>query len=251
MAEEQEDRRAKKEENINDDKENVTTDETHVDGNEEVEVTTTAKENNSALDQLLLGLQDESKGLQQGLENLTQLPEFSQFTDAKKSKDAKTLEDLEVKGKPFEKGVIGFRKSSRGELRLAIACGKAQVQYIPLAKFIAMIELMHDKESSTILIQNFKDQDGSKSARGQILARINVKKSAITIIQGVTGKVVRGPGDIAVLDVYYLNRTDLTAYYLSAKAQISNQSELETMIQAFDGWRLFDVPLDPLNPYED
>ena len=251
MAEEQEDKGTKKIENINDDEENVTTDETSVDENEEVEVTTAAKEKNSVLDQLLSGLQDESKSLQQGLENLAQLPEFSQFEDAKENNGSKALEELEVKGKPYEKGVIGFRKSSQGELRLAIACGKAQVQYIPLPKFIALIENLHDKESSTVLIQNFKDQDGSKSARGQILARINAKKSAIAVIQGVTGKIVRGPGDIAALDVFYLNRTDLTAYYLSAKAQISNQSELETMIQSFDGWKHFDVPLDPLNPYED
>ena len=249
MVENQEDKEVETEENVNDE-ESITADKTSVNENEE-EAVTEAKENNSALDQLLSGLQDESKGLQQGLENLAQLPEYSQFEDAKKSNDSKAFEELEVKGKPFEKGVIGFRRSGQGELRMAIACGKAQVVYITLPKFIALIENMMDKESATIIIQNFKDQGTSNSARGQILARINAKKSAITVIQGVTGKVIRGPGDIALLDVYYINRTDLTAYYLSAKAQISNQSELETMIQAFDGWKHFDVPLDPLNPYED
>lgn len=251
MAENQDDKDAKKDEKVNKGKESVTTEEINVDVNEEVDVATAAKGKNSALDQLLSGLQDESKGLQKGLKNLTQLPEFSQFEEAMESNDSSALEGLEVKGKPFERGVIGFRRSGQGELRLAIACGKAQVVYITLPKFIALIENMMDKESATIIIQNFKDQDGSRSARGQILARINPQKSAITVIQGVTGKVVRGPGDIALLDVYYLNRTDLTAYYLSAKAQISNQNELDTMIQAYDGWKHFNVPLDPLNPYED
>ena len=250
MTEEQEDNKAQKENDIKDLENDVTAEESNTDKNKEPEMTTPEKSKGSTLDQLLTGLQDESKGLQQGLKNLADLPEFSQFEDAMESNNSSTLKELQVNGKPFERGIIGFKRSSQGELRVAIACGKSQVRYITLPKFIALIENMHDRESSTIIIQNFKDQDSYQSARGQILARINAKSSAITVIQGVTGRIIRGPGDIAILDVYYLNRTDLTAYYLSAKAQISNQNELETMIQAYDGWKHFDVPLDPLNPYD-
>ena len=208
-----------------------------------------SKAKKSVLDSLLSDLQDDSKGLQKGLANLNKLPEYSQFEEAKEDNDSKKLEKLEVKGKPFERGVIGFQRNFKGEQRLVIACGKAQARSIPLAKYIALIENMFEKDSETIIIQNFKDQDNNKSSRGQTLARINPDSSAITIIQGVTGKVVRGPYDIALFDVYYINRTDLAAYYLAAKAQISNENELETMIQSFDGWKHFDVPLDPLNPY--
>ena len=205
----------------------------------------------SVLDSLLYGLQDVSKSLEQGLKNLNKLPDYSELEEAKKSNDFEKLKALEVKGKPFEKGIIGFKKQLKGELRLAIACGKAQARFLTLPKFIALVENLHDSESSTIIIQNFRDQDGSLSSRGQTLARINAKSSAIQVIQGVTGKIVRGPNDIALFDVYYINRTDLTAYYLAAKAQIGNQDELEVMLQAFDGWKNFNVPLDPLAPYDE
>lgn len=84
-----------------------------------------------------------------------------------------------------------------------------------------------------------------------MLGRLNAASSAITIIQGVTGRVVRTPADIALFDVYYLDRRDLTVFYLAAKAQIGNADRLETVIATFDGWKAFDVPLDPLNPYGD
>ena len=192
----------------------------------------------NTLNDLLFDLKDASGGLSKGLINLHTLPPIDP-------------EPPEVNGKPFTKGIIGFRKTSKGEIRLAIACGKAQVRYLTLAKFIAMVEKLHDPKSATIIIQNFKDQDEYKSSRGQILARINAKSSAIQIIQGVTSRIVRGPDDIALFDVYYIDRTDLTAFYLAAKAQISNQDELETMIQAYDGWKGYNVPLDPLKPYDD
>jgi len=171
-----------------------------------------------------------------GLNNLNSLPDFGKPPHP-------------VKGKDFVKGVMGFRKGGKGELSLAIACGKAQVRYITLAKYIAMVENLHDPESATIMLHNFQSQDEYKSGRGQVLARINAESSAITVIQGVAGRVVRGPQDIALFDVYYINRCDMTAFYLAAKAQISNADNLETMIQTYDGWKAFDVPLDPLNPY--
>ena len=112
-----------------------------------------------------------------------------------------------------------------------------------------MVELMHDPSSASIMLENFSDQDEYKSAKGQVLGRINAKCSAIQIIQGLTGRIIRNPSDIALFDVYYIDRVDLTSFYLAAKAQISNGDTLETMIASYDGWKAFDVPLDPLNPY--
>lgn len=175
--------------------------------------------------------------LQQGLENLQTLPAYD-------------TPPPPVPGKVFAPGVIGFRKSS-GMLHLAIACGTAQVRYIPLAKYIALIENLHDPESASIMLQNFQDKDEYKSAKGQVTARINAQSSAIIVIQGVTGRIIRSPQDIALFDVYYIDRKDLTAYYLAAKSQISTADQLETMIATYDGWKAFNVPLNPLNPYDE
>jgi hypothetical protein len=175
--------------------------------------------------------------LQKGLENLQSLPAFD-------------TPPPPVPGKVFTPGVIGFRKSS-GMLHLAIACGTAQVRYISLAKYIALIENLHDPESASIILQNFQDKDEYKSAKGQVTARINALSSAITVIQGVTGRIIRSPQDIALFDVYYIDRKDLTAFYIAAKSQISTADQLETMIATYDGWKAFNVPLNPLNPYEE
>lgn len=153
-----------------------------------------------------------------------------------------------IKGKEFSEGCMGFRKQSYG-IQLAVACGKAMVRYLDLKKFITMVEQMDDPQTATIMLQNSTDSDDSRGAKGQILGRINPKASAITIIQGVTGRIIRGPSDIALYDSYFINRKDLTSFYLASKAQISTADTLETMIAAFDGWKAFDVPLDPLKPY--
>lgn len=179
----------------------------------------------------------DNKKIQQGLTNLQSLPDFdSGFAP--------------VKGKDFTPGVIGFRKF-RSDLTLAIACGTAQVRFLDLAKFVALIENMHDQKSATIMLQNFTDHDDSKGSKGQILARFNPECSAIHIIQGLTGRIIRNPSDIALFDVYYLNRVDLTSYYLAAKAQLSNADLLETMVATYEGWKAYNVPLNPLNPYEE
>ena len=112
-----------------------------------------------------------------------------------------------------------------------------------------MVENMDVESKATIMLQNFTESEDGYSGRGQILGRINAASSAITIIQGVTGRIIRGPSDIALFDVYYLDRRDLTAFYIASKYQISNADQLETMIAAFDGWKAFNVPLDPLDPY--
>ncbi len=176
-------------------------------------------------------------GLMQGLENLNSIPNFSD------------PHPPAVKGKEFIAGVMGFRKT--GALNITVACGKAQVRSFSLPKFIAMIENMHDPATATIMLQNFSDQDEKQSAKGQILGRINAGSSAIHIIQGLTSRIIRNASDIALFDVYYIDRVDLTSFYLAAKAQIGNGDQLETMIAAYDGWKAFDVPLDPLNPYGD
>ena len=181
---------------------------------------------------------EDNYALNQGLKNLNIIPSFEKESGPPPA----------VKGKEFNKGVMGFQRKDKGELSLAVACGKAQVRYIPLAKYIALVENLHDPDSATIMIQNFKDQDEYQSSKGQVLARIIPDSSAISIIQGVTGRVVRGPRDIALFDVYYIDRTDMMAFYLAAKAQISNKDELEAMIQTYEGWKAYDVPLDPMNP---
>jgi hypothetical protein len=173
-------------------------------------------------------------GFIQGVKNLSALPELD-------SGNA-------VPGKPFEKGVMGLRTSQKG-LRIAIACGKMQVRYIPLEKYVALVEKMHDSESASIILQNFTDQEDGRMARGQVLSRINPKFSAMTVIQGVTGRIVRGPHDIALYDVYYLDKKDLMAFYITAKFQLSNEDQLDSMIAAYDGWKAFNVPLNPLDPY--
>lgn len=173
--------------------------------------------------------------LVQGLTNLNDIPEFSK---------TKT-----VKGKGFVAGLMGLR-NFKSKLSLVVACGTAQVRYIDLEKYVAMIEKMKDPESATIILQNFQDQEDYKSAKGQILGRINPQCSAIHIIQGLTGRIIRSPSDIALFDVYYIDRVDLTTYYLAAKCQIGNASELDDMIATYEGWKAFEVPLDPLNPYK-
>ncbi len=167
-----------------------------------------------------------------GLENLAKLPETP----------------TPIPSKEFSPGCIGFRKQSRG-VQIAVACGKAMVRYLDLNKFITMVERMDDPQTATIMLQNFTDSDDSRGAKGQILGRINPEASAITIIQGVTGRIIRGPSDIALYDAYFVDRQQLTSFYLASKAQISTADTLETMIAAFDGWKAFDVPLNPLKPY--
>lgn len=191
---------------------------------------------NDTVSQIYENLISTDKNLKIGIDNIGSIPELDK--------------NLGIPGKKFEKGVIGFRRV-KSHLMLAIACGKAQVRYIDLQKFVAMIEKMDDPKSSTIMLLNFQDQEDNRASKGQILGRFNAKNSAIHIIQGLAGRVIRNPSDIALFDVYYLDRVDIMSFYLAAKAQLSNDDTLETMIATYDGWKAFNVPLDPLNPYED
>lgn len=181
---------------------------------------------------------DEDRALQQGLANLAALPLFDPDKDTPPP----------VPGRPFESGVIGLRPGQRAP-ELVIACGTNMVRRLTLIKYVAMVENLHDEQSATIMLQNFSEGDDQRGGRGQVLGRINHKHSAITIIQGVSGRIIRTPSDIALYDVYYLDRRDLTAFYLTAKFQLSTENTLETMIAAHDGWRAYDIPLDPLKPF--
>lgn len=178
---------------------------------------------------------EKKPGLSQGIANLSGLPELDPAN--------------KVPGKEFEKGVMGLKHTHKG-LRIAIACGKVMVRRLPLEKYIALVEYMHNDESASIMLQNFSDQEDGRMAKGQILGRINPQYSAITVIQGVTGRIIRGPGDIALYDVYYLDKQDMMSFYLAAKFQIGNEDQLDSMIAAFDGWKAFSVPLNPLDPYD-
>lgn len=178
---------------------------------------------------------DAKSGMTQGIANLAALPALDPAN--------------KVPGKEFERGIMGLKTSQKG-LRIAVAGGKVMVRYMALDKFVALVEKMNDKESATILLQNFSDQEDGRMARGQILARINPQYSALTVIQGVTGRIIRGPQDIALYDVYYLDKQDLMAFYVAAKFQLGNEDQLDSMIAAFDGWKAFSVPLNPLDPYD-
>nr|WP_319492411.1 hypothetical protein [uncultured Desulfobacter sp.] len=179
--------------------------------------------------------EDDDGSLQRGLENLNLIKPFSG--------GSKTIKNTD-----FVKGVMGFRRFGDGSLSLTIACGKSMVRKITLKKYIALVENLHDEESSTIMLQNFETTESRKEAKGQILARINPEASAISIIQGVTGRVIRGPRDIALFDNYYIDRSEMTAFYIAAKAQINSQDSLEEAITTYEGWKDFVVPLDPTNP---
>ena len=176
-----------------------------------------------------------SSGMSQGLVNLSGLVEF----DLEQGLPKPVPGHGEVK-----LGVIGFRRAS-GQMSLAAACDTATVQYFPLEKVIAMIEGMHDERRANVVTQNHKVGD---EGRGQIVARINPVHSAFHVVQGVIGRVIKEPKDIVRSDVYYFDRQKLTSYYLAAKEQISTEDQLDDMIAAYDGWKGYSIPIDPLNP---
>lgn len=151
-------------------------------------------------------------------------------------------------GKEFEKeGAMGFRREAT-RLRLTIACEKAVVRNLVLGKFIAMVERMHNERQATVVLENFVEPDENRMPRGQILGRINPEYSCIMIAQGLTGRLIHTHADLARLDVYYLSRRKLTSFYLAAKEQVGEEDTLNNLIAAFDGWKAFDIPLDPRKP---
>lgn len=174
----------------------------------------------------------------QALQNLNNLP------------DIEMVKGKYMPGKPFKRaGVIGFRRNGRN-LTLTIACEKAMVRQIDLSKYIAMVENMHEGDAATIVLENFIEPDENRQPRGQVLGRLNSTYSCITVAQGLTGRVIHGVGDVVRFDAYYLDKELLTSFYLAAKAQQGVKDELDELIGAFDGWKAFEIPLDPCQPHE-
>ena len=149
-------------------------------------------------------------------------------------------------GKPLKEGIIGFKRNGRN-LNLTMACGRAIVRQLDLIKFVTMMEKMHDTDA-TVVLENFADADEYKASRGQVLGRFNPNYSCITIAQGLTGRVIHGAHDVVRMDAYYLNKDILTAYYIAAKYQIGLEDKLDVLIGAYDGWKVYELPLDPCNP---
>ncbi len=189
-----------------------------------------------ALQELLFPLLALSTNFTQGLINLLGFPEFNL-----KGGSVSPIHDNDR----VERGIIGFRRIS-GSVMLAIACGTKMVRYIPLDKFIALIESMNLGTAANIVIQNYKAEE--KEKRAQIIARVNSRCSAIHFVQGVAGKPISTGSDIVSNDAYYIPREDLTSFYIAAKCQVANGQKLEDLIAANDGFKGFSINIDPLNP---
>lgn len=177
-------------------------------------------------------------GTSKGIASLARLPEF----------DLDNGVPAPVPGQDaVQQGVLAFRRNG-GEISLAVACGTAMVQSLPLDKFVAMVERMHDDDrTASIVIQNHRVGDRHREeSRGQIVGRINPLHTAIQIIHGVHGRAIKSASDIAQVDIYYLDRAELAVYYLAAKLQIGADDRLEEMIAAFEGWKGYAIPLNPL-----
>lgn len=189
----------------------------------------------SALEELFGQVIKDTPSLAQGLNNLAMLPAF----------DPESA--IPVPGTEFNTGVIAFNRNSRS---ISLACGKAMVRHIQLTPFIGMVENLHDDDTATVIIQNFQEQDGNQQGRGQTIGRINHIHSAVGIIQGAPGRAVKGPGDVAFQDYYYIDRSSLAAVYIAAKFQLLNQPILDSIQNTFDGWLAYSIPLNPLKPYD-
>lgn len=172
------------------------------------------------------------------------------YTDTKFKATLDNLARLEppsaMPGKPLKEGVIGFKRNAMS-LNLTIACGRAIVRQIELLKFVTMIEKMHDRDA-TVVLENFADADEKRTSRGQTLGRFNPRYSCITVAQGLTGRVIHDASDVVRLDAYYLEKDILTAFYITSKLQLGMEAKLSELIGAYDGWKVFELPIDPCDP---
>lgn len=193
----------------------------------------------TALQELLFNKPEHiSSSFEQGLQNLSRLPEF----------DLNRSIPRPVPGQEaVHRGIIGFRRNS-GKITLAIACGTATILYLPLDKYVALIEYMHDDRSANIIIQNQKiSEEGRQDGRAQIIARFNPAHSALHVVHGVIGRVIKAAKDISHIEIYYLSRRDLACFYIAAKCQVGTEEQLENLIAAYDGLKGYEIPLNPLN----
>lgn len=189
-----------------------------------------------AIQELLSPLLATSDSLARGIINLLGLPEFN-----RNGEGIRPVNEVDR----VERGIIGFRRNA-GRLEIAIACGTKVVHYLPLDKFVALIEQMHLGPAANIVIQNFKNEEKVKLP--QIMARVNFWCSAIVVAQSVTGKPIGHGDDIVSQDAYYLPREELLGYYITAKQQLDSEKRLEALIAANDGFKGYSISIDPLSP---
>lgn len=212
-----------------------------VDATETTEATTDARqtsiitENSSVFQKLFGETLRKTPSLAQGLKNLAMLPPVDPENPTP------------IPGTEYYPGVIAFNRYSRN---VSVACGKASVRYFHISKLVGMVESLHEDIGATTVIQNFHERDGNQPERGQILGRINYVYSAITIMQGFPGRAIKGFSDTTIQEHYYVDRTSLAAVYMAAKFQLLNEPILESIQNAFDGWRAFEIPLNPLRPHD-
>lgn len=149
-----------------------------------------------------------------------------------------------VPGKDLEAGFIGLGSGQK----LVLACGVEPNQYLTFGKFVALVERAGDNRRASVVLQNYAGGGNSQEVRGQILARLSLKHSAIIVCHGAGGRSIKVPKDVLWTYAYYIDRLDLMTYYMMAKTQLGNASLLAELIEANDGQCVFDVPLDPVNP---
>lgn len=192
----------------------------------------------NALEMLLGGAIADRSDMSKGLANLATLPDIA---------DGRTTVRA-VYNKPFTEGVMGFRREG-GSLGLTVACGTAQVRSVPLGKYVALVERMYDPDRPAIVLQNPVEQDRNHAPRGQLLGRILPASSALVVGLGYSGRIVEKLEDFVKIDVYYLSRSTMAAFYLCGKLQLSTEDTLDELIAAYEGWYKFGIPLDPANPH--
>jgi hypothetical protein len=146
------------------------------------------------------------------------------------------IKALPEKPKPHSKanlcnGVIALTGRDYS-LRVTIAYDRLIPQHISLFQFSELIERMGE----TLLLQNFRESDKSYGSRGQLLATFCKKRSCFIFVNGVVGKVIRSEREIVKRGEYFIDRALLQTYYIASKCQLSQQAELERLLNTHDGW---------------
>ena len=72
--------------------------------------------------------------------------------------------------------------------------------------------------------------------KGQLLCSLKSNLSCLVFVQGVVGRIVRSPQDVALRSEYYIDKEMLKAFFVTSKLQLENQNELEQLMTAYDGW---------------
>jgi len=144
------------------------------------------------------------------------------------------------KGKPFTRAEINFSSSKSG-VRIALAAEGAMPRYIPLPKFVGMVEHMDNPKFATMVLQNHQAPAENREGRGQVLGRILPEHSAINIALGNQAVAIRDESDILRIDSFQIDRGVLTTYYLASRYQIEGEDRLNELIASYDGIRYFNM----------